>query len=194
MGACAVALAAVVARADTVTLKSGEKVVGLVLQDTPKVVSVKRRGEILLFKPSEVVSVELNKNGTDGAEHLGHGRAVATVAPKEAPVETAAPITGSIHSGGSKAGGHDVRDAQVVIYGTSWCGFCKRARAWFTERNIPFTDLDVERDHDARAEVSRKCREQGSSFNGGVPVLDVNGKIIDGFDIPAIKIALGEKD
>jgi glutaredoxin len=81
---------------------------------------------------------------------------------------------------------------RVIVYGTSWCGFCRRARSYFTDRGIPYIDKDVERDPEARAEVGRKCVATGSTFTGGVPVLDVDGEIIHGFDVQRVERALHE--
>jgi mycoredoxin len=40
--------------------------------------------------------------------------------------------------------------AGVIMYCRSWCGDCARARTWLTAHNIPFTEIDVERDPEAR--------------------------------------------
>src|SRR4051812_5713114 len=62
------------AHADVVTLKTGEVLIGLVTQDSPKVVAIKLKGEVRLFKPADVASVKFTKEGTGGVEHLGRGR------------------------------------------------------------------------------------------------------------------------
>ncbi len=80
---------------------------------------------------------------------------------------------------------------EVVVYGTSWCGFCAKARAWLQGRGIPFEDKDVERDHDAADELARKAREAGFTPRG-VPVIDVRGTLISGFDVPRLEAALGK--
>lgn len=53
------------------------------------------------------------------------------------------------------------------------------------ERGIPFRDVDVSRDARAAMELVRRSGQQG------VPVIDVNGKIIIGFDRPKLNQALG---
>lgn len=73
-------------------------------------------------------------------------------------------------------GGH-----RVVLYGTSWCGACAQARAWFKANNIPFADKDVEKDERASAEMQRKMRRANMAF-GGVPVIDAMGELMLGFD------------
>jgi glutaredoxin len=73
-------------------------------------------------------------------------------------------------------GGH-----RVVLYGTSWCGACAQARAWFKANGIPFSDKDVEKDEKASAEMQRKMRRANMAF-GGVPVIDAMGELMLGFD------------
>lgn len=72
-------------------------------------------------------------------------------------------------------------DHSVTIYGTSWCHFCKAARAFLTARHVPFVDVDIEADAKAAAQMKAKLKAAGIRF-GGVPVLDVRGRLIEGFD------------
>src|SRR4051812_14238644 len=62
----------------------------------------------------------------------------------------------------------------VTMYMTSWCPHCKRARAYFTQRHIAFTELDVE-----KSEAGRKGYE--SLGGGGVPIILVGDKVMRGF-------------
>lgn len=39
----------------------------------------------------------------------------------------------------------------IVMYCRPWCGDCRRARAWLDERNIDYTEVDVEADEEAKA-------------------------------------------
>lgn len=66
----------------------------------------------------------------------------------------------------------------VVMYGTRWCGYCKKARAHFHAQGIAFTDLDVEADADAKARFE-------ALGGGGVPVILVGDTRINGFDAAA---------
>ena len=43
---------------------------------------------------------------------------------------------------------------QVTMYCRSWCGDCRRARAWLTEQGIPFVEVDVERDPEAHSRAA----------------------------------------
>lgn len=38
----------------------------------------------------------------------------------------------------------------VVVFGADWCADCRQAKAWLRHNNVPFTDIDVERDTEAR--------------------------------------------
>jgi mycoredoxin len=46
-----------------------------------------------------------------------------------------------VRSGGSE---------NVVVFGAGWCGDCRQAKAWLRDNDVPFTDVDVEHDPDAR--------------------------------------------
>ena len=72
----------------------------------------------------------------------------------------------------------------VKIYSTPTCPWCKKAKEYFKKNKIKFTDLDVSEDDKARDEMIEKSGQMG------VPVIDINGKIIVGFDEDKIKKAL----
>ena len=82
-----------------------------------------------------------------------------------------------------------VQSAKVVLYSTAWCGYCKKARKFLTERKVPFVEKDIEKSPAANQEMKSKAAKAGVRI-GGVPVLDVNGRIIPGFDANAILQAL----
>jgi glutaredoxin len=79
----------------------------------------------------------------------------------------------------------------VTIYGTSWCGACKAARQYFASRKIPFADKDVERDADAARELAAKAAKMGIPTDR-VPVIDVRGRLLLGFDRARVEMLLGE--
>lgn len=74
---------------------------------------------------------------------------------------------------------------QVIIYSTPTCSYCKLAKDYFAENNIAYTDYNVGSDLDKRKEMVDKSGQMG------VPVIDIDGKVIVGFDKPAITAALG---
>jgi glutaredoxin len=92
---------------------------------------------------------------------------------------------------GSPAGGDKVVPAQVavVVYGASWCGACQKTRAYLKKKNIPFVDKDIDEDSSAAREMRAKLSKAGMRSQG-IPVIDVGGKLMVGFDPGAIDRAL----
>jgi len=85
----------------------------------------------------------------------------------------------------------DGGSSEVVLYGTSWCGACAQARNWFRGQGIAFVDRDIEKDPRAEKEMQRKLRKAGLRL-GGVPVIDVRGELVLGFDARKLKELLAK--
>lgn len=83
------------------------------------------------------------------------------------------------------------RQADVILYGTSWCGACRTARQHFLAKNIPFIDKDIEKDPAAAEELRDKAAKLGISADR-VPVLDVRGRLLIGFDARRVQALLGD--
>ncbi|MBE3582674.1 MAG: glutaredoxin family protein [Limnochordaceae bacterium] len=75
--------------------------------------------------------------------------------------------------------------AQVLIYTTPSCPYCQAAKRFLRERGVPYRDIDVSRDQRAAMEMVRKSGQMG------VPVLDIGGRIVIGFDRSKINALLG---
>ncbi len=73
----------------------------------------------------------------------------------------------------------------VIVYSTPSCPWCVKAKDYLDSKNISYTDYDVAKNYDKALEMVRKSGQQG------VPVLDINGNIIVGFDKPNIDKLLG---
>ena len=80
----------------------------------------------------------------------------------------------------------DDAGAQVIVYSTNWCAYCKMAEKYLSGKNVAFTEKNIEEDPAANKELLAKI---GGNFRG-VPVLDVAGTIILGFDRAKIDSAL----
>ena len=74
---------------------------------------------------------------------------------------------------------------KVKIYSTPTCPFCIRLKQFLKDSNVIFEDIDVSRDQAAAEEMVE------ISGQIGVPVLDIDGEIIVGFDKEKIKRSLG---
>ena len=70
---------------------------------------------------------------------------------------------------------------KITIYGTSHCPWCHKAREFLTEHKVKFTDINVEENEKAKKDMIKKSGQLG------VPVIDINGKIIVGFDEKTIR-------
>ena len=72
----------------------------------------------------------------------------------------------------------------VKIYTTPSCSYCNIAKKFFRENRVPFTEFDVSRDQRRADEMVKKSGQMG------VPVIDINGKVIVGFNKPEIERSL----
>lgn len=75
----------------------------------------------------------------------------------------------------------------VKIYTTLTCPWCVKTKEFLKQNKIKFTAVDVSSNQKAAQEMMKKSGQMG------VPVLDINGKIIVGFDPEEIKKAVGKK-
>ncbi|MBE3575399.1 MAG: glutaredoxin family protein [Firmicutes bacterium] len=74
--------------------------------------------------------------------------------------------------------------SRVIVYSTPTCPWCNATKRYLRERHINFYDVDVSRDSRAAREMVYKSGQQG------VPVIDIDGTIIVGFDRRRIDAAL----
>jgi glutaredoxin len=77
----------------------------------------------------------------------------------------------------------------VIIYGASWCGPCHQAAAYLKRRGVVFVEKDIEQDRTAAREMQAKLSRAGMA-GGSIPVLDVRGRLLVGFDPGAVERAL----
>jgi glutaredoxin 3 len=75
----------------------------------------------------------------------------------------------------------------VKIYSTPTCPWCHKAKEWMKQNKVKYTEKNVADDAKARDEMIEKSGQMG------VPVLDINGQILVGFDPNAMKKALKKK-
>lgn len=75
----------------------------------------------------------------------------------------------------------------IILYKTKTCPFCHMAEEFFKENKIKYKSIDVGVNQKAAAVMVKKSGQMG------VPVMDINGKIIVGFDKSALKKSLGVK-
>lgn len=76
---------------------------------------------------------------------------------------------------------------KVTIYTTSSCVYCKMAKSFFKENNILYEEKDIAFDHQTQEEMIKKSGQLG------VPVIDIDGQIVVGFDKEKISSLIGIK-
>lgn len=79
--------------------------------------------------------------------------------------------------------------SKVTIYSTTWCAFCATEKQWLEKLGVEFDAKDIEEDKEAYEELMGKL---GGNFQG-VPVTDIDGEVILGFDRPKLQAALKDK-
>lgn len=77
------------------------------------------------------------------------------------------------------------KQPRVIIFTTPTCSYCNLAKQYFRRNKIRFRDVDISKDQAAARDVVRRSGQMG------VPVIDIGGKIIVGFDKPKVNQLLG---
>ena len=78
--------------------------------------------------------------------------------------------------------------AKIKVYSTITCPYCVALKEFLKEKGFQFEDIDVGRDEKAAQEMIEKSGQMG------VPVVEINGEIVVGFDKERISKLLGIKD
>ena len=73
---------------------------------------------------------------------------------------------------------------EVKMYATSWCPYCARARAYFAKRGVAYTEVDVEKSAEGRAEFRRLGGR-------GVPLIVVGDQRMNGYSEARLAQLLG---
>ncbi|MFA6294900.1 MAG: glutaredoxin domain-containing protein [Candidatus Paceibacterota bacterium] len=69
----------------------------------------------------------------------------------------------------------NTKNHKVIVYSTPTCPYCVYAKDYFKENNVPFEDIDVTKDRAKAQEMVTKSNQMG------VPVIDIDGNILVGF-------------
>lgn len=78
-------------------------------------------------------------------------------------------------------------NTKPIIYSATWCAFCHAAKQYLDKLGVAYEDRDVERDPAFANEAVSKSGQMG------IPVIDIDGVVIVGFDRPKIDAALKDK-
>ena len=72
------------------------------------------------------------------------------------------------------------KQPRVILFTTPSCTYCRAAKKYLRARGVRFKDVDVSRDASAARDMVKRSGQQG------VPVIDIGGKIVVGFDRPKL--------
>ena len=78
-------------------------------------------------------------------------------------------------------------DSKVIIYSADWCAFCRAAKEYLDKLGVKFDERNVEQEPKFGQEAVEKSNQMG------IPVIDIDGTIIVGFDRPKIDATLRDK-
>lgn len=70
---------------------------------------------------------------------------------------------------------------KIKVYSTPTCFWCSKLKEWLKQNKIEFEEIDVSEDAKAAQEMIEKSGQMG------VPVTEIDGKIVVGFDVNALK-------
>lgn len=74
-------------------------------------------------------------------------------------------------------------DAPVIMYSTSWCGYCAKARDWFEQHDVQYVEYDVEK--------SVEGATQYRQLHGrGTPLLVIGDEVIQGYSPMRMELAI----
>ncbi|QJR13589.1 glutaredoxin family protein [Usitatibacter palustris] len=74
-------------------------------------------------------------------------------------------------------------DADVILYATDWCGYCRATRKFLDDKGIAYVEFDIEKNEEG-------ARQYKALNVRGVPILLVKGNVVQGYDPDGILAAL----
>jgi glutaredoxin 3 len=77
--------------------------------------------------------------------------------------------------------------SKILLFSTSTCSWCRRAKRYFKDRGVPFKEINIERNPEAARDIARKTGQTG------VPVIKIGSKWIVGFDRERIEKELARR-
>ena len=77
------------------------------------------------------------------------------------------------------------KEHMVIVYSTEWCPWCHKAKDWLSKNKIKYELRDPEKDSKYAGELAQKSGQMG------IPVIDIDGNIIVGYNEAAMKKYLG---
>lgn len=99
------------------------------------------------------------------------------------------PAAPTVRADGAGSEASAAERAEVILYMTDWCGWCRKTRALLQEIGADFEEVDIEKSAEGREEYEKK-----SGGGSGIPLLDIDGTIVRGYDEARIRKLVAELD
>jgi glutaredoxin len=112
-----------------------------------------------------------------GSPYAGTANTLATAAPP-------APSTSAAQGDDAERSTRPPSNVHVIVYTTSWCPSCRRAKQWMNANGVAYEEHDIERS----SESARKMR--AINPRGSVPTFDVEGQVEVGFSAESLLAAM----
>lgn len=161
--------------AEVLLLKDGSRV------ETRGAFEVKGRRVLFQDTQGKLVALRLDEVDLDGSRAAGHpipAAAAGTQSPAAAKPKKA-PVLVLTDRDVAHVDPDDVEAVEasprIVMYSTSWCGYCRKARGLLDQLGVPYDELDIEKSAAARGTRDRLAP------SCGVPVIDFGGEVVCGF-------------
>lgn len=176
-------------------------------ESTPEALSIPERHEGFVFRYRDPESGQVASATAIGAIPAAARRAVVVFDPNNNPPAGAdfvadfsgdPPYTARAINGfafvppavvSQATAAPDRKAVEVVVFATDWCGYCSKARKFFSDRKVPFTEIDIEKDPRGEARLGELARKAGINRESlsGVPIIFINGKPVVGWDEGQVK-------
>ena len=77
---------------------------------------------------------------------------------------------------------------KIIIYSTPNCPYCIKAKEYLKEKGVEFEEIDISKDQEAAQDIMKRSKQMS------VPVIEINGELVIGFDKEKIdKLLEGKK-
>lgn len=168
------------AGADVLVLKDGSRV------ETQGEFEVRGKRIVFTSVQGTLATLRLDEVDLEASQAASQPAAPATTGKNEpAAAAKKAPVLVLTDRDVANADPANIRAAEaepkIVMYATSWCGYCRKARQLLGELGVPYEERDIEKNAAARS------RRDSLDPSCGVPLIDFAGKIVCGFEEKRIR-------
>lgn len=109
---------------------------------------------------------------------------------RKARIEAMAPIAAQLASNQPQPDVTVETAKLAIVYGAKWCGACRQAKKYLTQKGMKVLEKDVDESPTVQAELRAKLTKAGMSPTSSIPIIDIGGRIVVGFSQGAVDAAI----